>query len=167
MIFKRNSEADTALFTTFNKVGWGIMAFNAYTLFPYFYDILKGTAYWQRIFATSASIALIIGIEASVMTVIFDPRILLKILDKPKIETEAKQVFDIVSFLGIATFLLIAAYTFWTDYQINLKQLGNPSVMFVKVLCAVFVIGAELAFGCANIFYLSSKEGSVSDSSRR
>ena len=62
MIFKRNSEADTALFTTFNKVGWGIMAFNVYTLFPYFYDILKGTAYWQRIFATSASIALIIGI---------------------------------------------------------------------------------------------------------
>jgi hypothetical protein len=91
---------------------------------------------------------------------------LVKLLEKPKVDKEVKQMFDMVSFLGIAAFLLIASYTFWTDYQINLKQLGNPSMMFLKVLCSVFVIGSELAFGCANIFYLASKEAELNDSRR-
>lgn len=158
MIFKRNSEADATLFQFFNKVGWGVLLYNGYTLYPYFYGLLKSAEYWQRIFASAVAVALILGIEASVMTILFDPRVLVKVLDKPKADKEVKQIFDLVSFVGITAFLLIASYTFWTDYQINLKQLGNPSIMFLKVLCAVFVMGSELAFGCANVFYLASKE---------
>jgi len=166
MIFKRNSEADNALFLFFNKVGWVVLFYNAYTLYPYFYDLLKAADYWQRIFASAVSVALILGIESSTMTVLSDPRVLIKVLEKPRVDKEVKQIFDVVSFMGIASFLLVASYTFWTDYQINLKQLGNPSVMFLKILCGVFVIGAELAFGCANIFLIASKEAELNDSRR-
>ena len=158
MIFKRNSEADATLFRFFNKVGWGVLLYNAYTLYPHFYNLLKSAEYWQRIFASAVTVALILGIELSVTTVLFDPKILVKILEKPRADKEVKQIFDAVFFVGITAFLLIAAYTFWTDYQINLKQLGNPSLMFLKVLCGVFVVGSELAFGCANVFYLASRE---------
>ncbi len=158
MIFKRNSEADATLFRFFNKVGWAVLLYNAYTLYPHFYDLLKSAGYWQRIFASAVTVALILGIELSVTTVIFDPKMLIKVLTKPKADKEVKKIFDVVFFVGITAFLLIAAYTFWTDYQINLKQLGNPSVMFLKVLCGVFVVGSELAFGCANVFDIASKE---------
>jgi hypothetical protein len=167
MIFKRNSEADNALFLFFNKVGWVVLFYNAYTLYPYFYDLLKTTTdYWQRIFASGVAVALILGIESSTMTVLSDPRVLIKVLEKPRVDKEVKQFFDIVSFMGIAAFLIVASYTFWTDYAINLKQLGNPSMMFLKILCGVFVIGAELAFGCANIFLIASKEAELNDSRR-
>jgi hypothetical protein len=166
MIFKRNSEADNTLFLFFNKVGWAVLLYNGYTLYPYFFDLLKRATYWQRVFASGVAVALILGIEASAMTILFDPRVLVKLLEKPKVDKEVKQMFDVVSFVGTAVFLLIASYTFWTDYEINLKQLGNPSMMFLKVLCGVFVIGSELAFGCANIFHLASKEAEINDSRR-
>ena len=166
MLFKRNSEADNALSLFFNKAGWAVLSYNAYTLYPHFFDLLKAAGYYQRIFASAVSVALILGIESSTMTLLSDPRVLIKTLEKPKVDKEIKQIFDIASFMGIASFLLIASYTFWIDYEINLKQLGNPSVMILKVLCAVFVIGAELAFGCANIFSIASKEGELNDSRR-
>ena len=158
MIFKRNSEADATLFQFFNKVGWGVLLYNGYTLYPYFYGLLKSAEYWQRMFASAVAVALILGIELSVTTVIFDPKMLIKVLTKPKAEKEVKRIFDTVFFVGLIIFLLVASYTFWTDYQINLKQLGNPSAMFLRVLCGVFVVGSELAFGCANVFHLASKE---------
>ena len=159
MLFKRNPEADVSLSKIFNKVGWAILFYNGFTLFPHFWGILKGVDTWQKTFATLVSIALILGVENATITILFDPRVLVKVLEKPKADKEIKQVVDIFSTLGIAGFLLIAAYTFWFDYEVNLIQLGNPKVMFLKVLCAVFVLGSEVAFGCANVFMVASKQG--------
>lgn len=160
MIFKRGSEADSSLSAIMMKVGWVVIAYNGFTLFPYFYDLMIKAAFWQRVFSSSVAVALILGIESATMTVLFDPKVLVKILEKPKQDKETKAFSDVVHMLGICGFLLIASYTFWFDYQVNLKQLGNPSIMFLKVLSAVFVIGAELAFGCANVFQISAKENS-------
>lgn len=159
MLFKRNSEADGSLSTIFNKVGWAIFFYNGFTLFPYFWSLMKDVDQWQKTFATCVSIALILGVESATITVLFDPRVLAKILERPRADKEAKQILDIVSFLGIGAFLLIAAYTFWFDYQVNLIQLGSPKIMFLRVLCGVFVLGSEVAFGCANIFHIASKQG--------
>lgn len=159
MFFKRNAEADGSLSSIFNKVGWAIFFYNGFTLFPYFWNLMKGVDQLQKTFATCVSIALILGVESATITVLFDPRVLMKILEKPKSDKEVKQVIDIVSFLGIGAFLLISAYTFWFDYQVNLIQLGNPKLLFLKVLCGVFVLGSEVAFGCANVFYIASKQG--------
>lgn len=159
MLFKRNPEADGSLSTIFNKVGWAIFFYNGFTLFPYFWSLMKDVDQWQKTFATCVSIALILGVESATITVLFDPRVLAKILERPRADKEAKQILDIVSFLGIGAFLLIAAYTFWFDYQVNLIQLGSPKIMFLRVLCAVFVLGSEVAFGCANIFHIASKQG--------
>lgn len=159
MLFKRNAEADGSLSTIFNKVGWAILFYNGFTLFPYFWNLMKGVDQWQKIFATCVSIALILGVESATITVLFDPRVLVKVLEKPRADKEVKQLVDIVSFLGIAAFLLIASYTFWFDYQVNLAQLGSPKLMFLRVLCGVFVLGSEVAFGCANVFYVASKQG--------
>ena len=158
MLFKRSPEADSSLSTIFNKVGWAILFYNGFTLFPYFWTLMKNVDTWQKTFATCVSISLILGVESATITLLFDPRVFVKILEKPHAEKEVKQVIDIFSFLGLSAFLLIAAYTFWFDYQVNLTQLGNPKMMFLKVLCAVFVLGSEVAFGCANIFLLASKQ---------
>lgn len=159
MLFKRNPEADGSLSTIFNKVGWAIFFYNGFTLFPHFWSLMKDVDQWQKTFATCVSIALILGVESATITVLFDPRVLAKILERPRADKEAKQILDIVSFLGIGAFLLIAAYTFWFDYQVNLIQLGSPKIMFLRVLCGVFVLGSEVAFGCANIFHIASKQG--------
>ena len=158
MLFKRSSEADGSLSAVFNKVGWAILFYNGFTLFPHFYTAMKGVDTWQKTFATLVSIALILGVENATVTLLFDPRVLVKILEKPRADKEIKQIIDIFSFLGLAGFLLIAAYTFWFDYQVNLTQLGNPKMMFLRVLCGVFVIGSEMAFGCANIFLVASQQ---------
>lgn len=49
MIFKRNSEADNTLFLFFNKVGWAVLLYNGYTLYPYFFDLLKRATYCYSI----------------------------------------------------------------------------------------------------------------------
>lgn len=159
MLFKRSAEANDSLSAIFDKVGWAILFYNGFTLFPYFWALMEDVNTWQRIFATCVSISLILGIESVTVTILFDPRVLVKILEKPRIDKELKQLVDILYFLGLSAFLLMAAYTFWFDYEANLSQLGNPRAMFLRVLCAIFVLGSEVAFGCADVFLVASKQG--------
>lgn len=162
MLFKRNAEADSSLSQIMQKVGWVVLGYNAFTLFPYFYDMMDDADYWQRVFSSGVAIALMLGIESATMTVLFDPRVLVKMLDKPRVsDKEAKGFTDIISLLGVCSFLLIASYTFWFDYQVNLIQIGKPTVMFLRILAGVFVVGAELAFGCANVFAVAAKENAA------
>jgi hypothetical protein len=163
MIFNRTSEADGTLADWMTKAGWVFLACNGVTLCPFFWDLMGRANIYQRSVGTAASICLVIGIEAATLTVLFNPRVLLEVLDKPKAllnhqDKTVKQINGLFSFIGIAFFFLVAAYVFYLDYDINLKQLGNPNLMIAKILAAVFVLGFEICMGCANIFASASRD---------
>lgn len=171
MIFNRTGEADSQLADWMTKAGWVFLGCNGITLCPFFWDLMGKANIYQRSVGTAASMALVVGIEAATLTVLFNPRVLLEVLDKPKAllnhqDKTVKQISGLFSFLGISFFFLIAAYVFYLDYDINLKQLGNPNLMIAKILAAVFVLGFEICMGCANIFASASKD-SLSLSSER
>jgi hypothetical protein len=163
MIFNRTGETDSQLAGWMTKAGWVFLGCNAITLCPFFWDLMSKANIYQRSVGTAASMALVIGIEAATLTVLFNPRVLLEVLDKPKAllnnpDKTVQQINGLFSFLGISFFFLVAAYVFYLDYDINLKQLGNPNLMIAKILAAVFVLGFEICMGCANIFTTASKD---------
>lgn len=163
MIFNRTGETDSQLAGWMTKAGWVFLGCNAITLCPFFWDLMSKANIYQRSVGTAASMALVIGIEAATLTVLFNPRVLLEVLDKPKAllnhsDKTVQQINGLFSFLGISFFFLVAAYVFYLDYDINLKQLGNPNLMIAKILAAVFVLGFEICMGCANIFATASKD---------
>lgn len=163
MIFNRTGETDSQLAGWMTKAGWVFLGCNAITLCPFFWDLMSKANIYQRSVGTAASMALVVGIEAATLTVLFNPRVLLEVLDKPKAllnnpDKTVQQINGLFSFLGISFFFLVAAYVFYLDYDINLKQLGNPNAMIAKILAAVFVLGFEICMGCANIFTTASKD---------
>lgn len=163
MIFNRSTETDSQLSMWMTKAGWIFLGCNAITLCPFFWDLMSRANIYQRSVGTAASMALVVGIEAATLTVMFNPKVLLEVLDKPKAllnnpDKTVQQINGLFSFLGISFFFLVAAYVFYLDYDINLKQLGNPKIMISKILAAVFVLGFEICMGCANIFSSASKD---------
>ena len=163
MIFNRTGETDSQLAGWMTKAGWVFLGCNAITLCPFFWDLMSKANIYQRSVGTAASMALVVGIEAATLTVLFNPRVLLEVLDKPKAllnnpDKTVQQINGLFSFLGISFCFWVAAYVFYLDYDINLKQLGNPNAMIAKILAAVFVLGFEICMGCANIFTAASKD---------
>lgn len=163
MIFNRTGETDSQLADWMTKAGWVFLACNCFTLSPFFWDLMGKANIYQRLVGTVAPTALVIGIQAATLTVLFNPKVLLEVLDKPKAllnhsDKTVRQINGLFSFIGIAFFFLVAAYVFYLDYDINLKQLGNPNLMIAKILAAVFVLGFEICMGCANIFTSASKD---------
>lgn len=163
MIFNRTGETDSQLADWMTKAGWVFLACNCFTLSPFFWDLMGKANIYQRLVGTVAPTALVIGIQAATLTVLFNPRVLLEVLDKPKTllnhsDKTVRQINGLFSFLGIGIFFLVSAYVFYFDYDINLKQLGNPNLMIAKILAAVFVLGFEICMGCANIFTSASKD---------
>jgi hypothetical protein len=144
--------------------GWLILGYNAVTLLPYFYKVLSKANWIQQTCGSFAAVVLILGIEAAALTVLFDSNALLGTMERPRTLLNShdpllKNFSSVATIAGVIGFCVIAAYVFWFDYNVNLTQMGakefTPGLpQFIQILSAVFVLGSEVAFGCANVFNL-------------
>jgi hypothetical protein len=162
MLFTRDKKTNSQLGNIMKASGWLILGYNAVTLTPYFYKVLSGGNWIQQIFGSSSAVVLILGIEAAAMTVMFDPNALLQTMERPRAllgshDPLLKNFSAAASIAGVIAFCLVAGYVFWFDYNVNLAQMGAKGntaglPQFIQILATVFVLGSEIAFGCANIF---------------
>lgn len=177
MIFIRDRQTNTQLGNIMKAAGWLILGYNAVTLFPYFYKVLARASWIQQMFGSFAAVVLILGIEAAALTVLFDSNTLLATMERPRAllnspDPLAKNFSSVATIMGVVGFCIVAAYVFWFDYNVNLEQMGvrgrtEGLSQFIQILSAVFVLGSEVAFGCANIFNLGDKgQGATAQGAR-
>ncbi|MBE9037005.1 hypothetical protein [aff. Roholtiella sp. LEGE 12411] len=160
MIFGRKASTDNKLAQIMEATGWGILAYNGLTLFPYFYKVLSQAGWIQQIIGSGTAVILILGIEAAAISVLFNPKVLLSAVERPRNllnspDPIVKNVSGVASLTGIIGFCLLAAYVFWFDYNVNLEQMGvtyKKAAQFFQILATSFVLGSEVSFGCSNIF---------------
>lgn len=171
MLFTRDKKTNSQLGNIMKASGWLILGYNAVTLMPYFYKVLSRASWIQQIAGSASAVVLILGIEAAAMTVMFEPNALLQTMERPRSLLNShdpllKNISAVASIAGVVGFCLVAGYVFWFDYNVNLAQMGAKGntaglPQFMQILATVFVIGSEVAFGCANIF--NHADGQIQD----
>jgi hypothetical protein len=165
MSYGRSVSHNSKLAGILEKLGWAALAFNVYTLMPYFWQVIKGD-WLAKGFGTAIMLAIILGMEFVAVDVLFNPIKLVGLLDRPRGETSEAQASAV--FVQWAAILILATLTagiFWFDFSINMAQLSGGVSKIVKdtsltsvdgnlirqIIAAVFVASSEILFNAASM----------------